>query len=30
MPTLKEFVLTACAVELGLEAPDHPQGTLTK
>src|SRR5262249_12348681 len=26
--SLKEFVLTACAVELGLEVPDHPQGKL--
>ena len=26
MPTLGEFVLTACAVELGLEVPDHRQG----
>jgi CxxC motif-containing protein (DUF1111 family) len=26
MPTLREFVLTACAVELGLEVPDHRQG----
>ena len=25
MPTLREFVLTACAVELGLEVPDHRQ-----
>jgi CxxC motif-containing protein (DUF1111 family) len=24
--TLREFVMTACAVELGLEVPDHPQG----
>lgn len=24
--SLKEFTLTACAVELGLEVPDHPQG----
>jgi CxxC motif-containing protein (DUF1111 family) len=24
-PSLKDFVLTACAVELGLEVPDHPQ-----
>jgi CxxC motif-containing protein (DUF1111 family) len=24
--TLDEFVLTACAVELGLEVPGHPQG----
>jgi CxxC motif-containing protein (DUF1111 family) len=26
--SLKEFVLTACAVELGLEVPEHPQGKL--
>jgi mono/diheme cytochrome c family protein len=26
--SLKEFVLTACAVELGLEVPGHPQGSL--
>jgi CxxC motif-containing protein (DUF1111 family) len=26
--TLKEFVMTACAVELGLEVPGHPQGQL--
>jgi CxxC motif-containing protein (DUF1111 family) len=26
IPTLREFVLTACAVEVGLEVPDHPQG----
>ena len=26
--SLKEFVMTACAVELGLEVPDHPQGKL--
>jgi CxxC motif-containing protein (DUF1111 family) len=25
MPTLREFVLTACAVEVGLEVPDHRQ-----
>ena len=25
MPTLREFVLTACAVELGLEVPGHRQ-----
>ena len=25
MPTLREFVLTACAVEIGLEVPDHRQ-----
>jgi CxxC motif-containing protein (DUF1111 family) len=24
--TLREFVLTACSVELGLEVPGHPQG----
>jgi CxxC motif-containing protein (DUF1111 family) len=24
-PTLREFVLTACSVELGLDVPDHPQ-----
>jgi CxxC motif-containing protein (DUF1111 family) len=24
--TLREFVVTACAVELGLDVPDHPQG----
>jgi CxxC motif-containing protein (DUF1111 family) len=27
-PTLNDFVLTACAVELGLEVPDHHQGGL--
>lgn len=26
--SLDEFVLTACAVELGLEVPGHPQGAL--
>jgi hypothetical protein len=26
--SLEDFVLTACAVELGLEVPDHPQGGL--
>jgi CxxC motif-containing protein (DUF1111 family) len=26
LPSLQQFVLTACAVELGLEVPDHPQG----
>jgi CxxC motif-containing protein (DUF1111 family) len=26
--TLKEFVMTACAVELGLEVPGHPQAQL--
>ena len=26
-PDLKEFVLTACAVELGLEVPGHSQGS---
>jgi CxxC motif-containing protein (DUF1111 family) len=26
--TLNEFVMTACAVELGLEVPGHPQGQL--
>ncbi len=29
-PTLNDFVLTACAVELGLEVPGHPQGGLPK
>ena len=28
MPSLDGFVLTACAVELGLEVPGHPQGGL--
>jgi CxxC motif-containing protein (DUF1111 family) len=27
-PSLNDFVLTACAVELGLEVPGHPQGGL--
>ena len=27
-PSLADFVLTACAVELGLEVPDHHQGGL--
>lgn len=27
-PGLEDFVLTACAVELGLEVPGHPQGGL--
>jgi mono/diheme cytochrome c family protein len=27
-PTLEDFVLTACAVELGLEVPGHSQGGL--
>jgi CxxC motif-containing protein (DUF1111 family) len=27
-PSLEDFVLTACAVELGLEVPGHPQGGL--
>jgi CxxC motif-containing protein (DUF1111 family) len=27
-PSLDDFVLTACAVELGLEVPDHHQGGL--
>ncbi len=29
-PSLDDFVLTACAVELGLEVPGHPQGGLPK
>jgi CxxC motif-containing protein (DUF1111 family) len=29
-PTLSDFVLTACAVELGLEVPGHPQGGLPR
>jgi CxxC motif-containing protein (DUF1111 family) len=30
VPSLHDFVLTACAVELGLEVPGHPQGGLPK
>jgi CxxC motif-containing protein (DUF1111 family) len=30
VPSLNDFVLTACAVELGLEVPGHPQGGLPK
>jgi CxxC motif-containing protein (DUF1111 family) len=29
-PSLNDFVLTACAVELGLEVPGHPQSGLPK
>ncbi len=29
-PTLEDFVLTACAVELGLEVPGHSQGGLPR
>jgi CxxC motif-containing protein (DUF1111 family) len=30
VPSLNDFVLTACAVELGLEVPGHPQSGLPK
>jgi CxxC motif-containing protein (DUF1111 family) len=30
VPSLNDFVLTACAVELGLDVPGHPQGGLPK